>query len=154
MIQALVFFFVIERLTSRPCKQYFGQYRNHYCGNETAKTAFSFVVRSALSLDFQFNLSVFFTISKRDNFGGCHLNFQFKKSNIFYKQNIKSTFSENDIRSIAKNVFLNGTKRSTPLDEKTQRYIFIQMFPSLSHNRFSRAKSSGNFPKIIATKKP
>ena len=92
-------------------------------------------MRSALSLDFQFNLSVFFTISKRDNFGGCHLNFQFKKSNIFYKQNIKSTFSENDIRSIAKNVFLNGTKRSTPLDEKTQRYIFIQMFPSLSHNR-------------------
>lgn len=65
----------IERLSSRDCESYFGQFRNHFCGNESAITAFSFAVRSALSLRFQFDLEVYFSISKRDNFGGCHLSF-------------------------------------------------------------------------------
>ena len=29
-------FFGIERLPSRDCEQYFGQFRNHFYGNETA----------------------------------------------------------------------------------------------------------------------
>lgn len=53
-------FFGIERLSSRDWEQYFGQFRNPFCGNETAQTAFSFAIQSAISLKFQFYLGVFF----------------------------------------------------------------------------------------------
>ena len=148
-------FFGIERLSSRDCEQYFGQFRNHFCGNETAQTAFSFAIQSAISLKFQFDLGGFFSIAKRDNFGGCHLGYIGKSSNYFYNQTISSSFSCKDIRRIAHNIVSYGTNCSVQLTEESQELIselttLIQEFPSLRNIRISVGKGKKILPRIIA----
>lgn len=146
----------IERLSSRACEQYFGQFRNHYRGNETAITAFSYAVRSALSFQLQFDLGVFIKISKRENFGGCHLNFVSNVSNYLYNQNIGTNFTLNDIRKIAINIFTTATKSSSQWSCETQVFIeelytLIQKFPSTPKQKFSLSKGGKILPQIIAT---
>ena len=65
----------LERISSRPEEQFFGRYRTHFFGNYSPKSAFRYAVRTSMALDFEKDLCISFSIPKRENYAGAHLDF-------------------------------------------------------------------------------
>ena len=70
----------MERLSSHCEDQFFGQYRDHFCGFDEIQTAINYAVRVALALDYEHDLNLSFQIPKGENYGGAHLNFKTSKN--------------------------------------------------------------------------
>lgn len=66
-------------------------------------------MRAAISLEFESNAEISFSIIDRDNYGGMHLHYKNLKKEEFDIQKIRIDYSQEDIRIIASNFFKNGT---------------------------------------------
>lgn len=100
-----LYYFGLEMLSSHPVEKLFGQYRNHFDGKYECKTAFRFAVRAAISIEFQSNAEVSFSINERDNYGGMYLHYKNTKDEEFDIKIIPTKYSQEDVRFIAKDFF-------------------------------------------------
>ena len=148
----------LNRLSSTPEEQFFGNYRSHINGNYTPKNSFRYAVRSSLALDYQSDLSISFPISKRENYVGSHLNFKNSKGESFDKFAIPCPFNnQNQIKEMATDLFLTGTGQKSKLAEKTEKFIhtlshFFEKYQSYRNKKLSTTKGSGILPRIVAIK--
>lgn len=122
----------LERISSYPEEEYFGNYRTHYNGFYTAINSFRYTVRSSLALDFQNDLNIEFPISKSENFAGAHLNYENSKGEYFDKLSIFDQIqSDHQIYEIVNDVYKTGTGEKTKLGRLT--YNFIHRIVQKSH---------------------
>lgn len=149
----------LERISSYPEEEYFGNYRTHFNGFYTVQNAFRFAVRSSLALDFQSDLNIEFPISKRENFAGAHLNYKNSKGENFDKFSIFDEIQSDDqIYEIANDIYKTGTGEKTKLGSSTYNFIqtlsqFFESKKSYRSKKLSDTKGSSILPRIKATQK-
>ena len=148
--------FGLERLSSHPVENFFGQFRNHYCGQYKTNFAFSFAVRAAISLEFESKLSVIFTIPKRENFAGAHLQFKDSKNEIYDKYNLNNAYSNKELFDIAQNLFQVATDHQIKFEQKTKDFIqelnlFFINHPSTVYKHFSLVKGIAIYNRLTSS---
>ncbi|KAK8885677.1 hypothetical protein M9Y10_041129 [Tritrichomonas musculus] len=149
----------LDRISSYPNEEFFGNYRTHFSGYYTPQNAFRYAVRSSLAMDFQSNLKVEFQISKRENFAGAHLNYENSKGDVFDKFSIlEQTCDDNQIYEIKNDVYNTGTGEKKKLKKSTLHFIqllsqFFEMHQSYRTNKLSFTKGSAIMPRIEANLK-
>lgn len=150
------FYIGMERLSSHPEEQFFGNYRNHFNGHYIPKNALRYAVRSSLALDYANDLSIYFRIDKRENYAGAHLNFKNKdksESDVF---TILNHFQiHNNIIEIAFELFHIGTGEITDFSPLTSDFLqslalFFEKYKSFRNSTFSTSKGVGIIPRIVA----
>ncbi|KAK8845208.1 hypothetical protein M9Y10_021392 [Tritrichomonas musculus] len=153
---ANTYYLGLERLSSHCVEQYFGQYRNHYLGKYQIKNAFRFAVKAAISIEFQSNVGVDFTIYCRDNYGGTHLHYQLNGK----EEDDKSItiYSQNEIKEMALDVIQNATKQDMHYASNTKNFIleiqkFLSLYPSPKEKNVSASKGANILPNITSTKR-
>lgn len=150
----LYFCLGIERYSSHPDEQFFGRYRDKFIGFNIIQNAFRYAVRASLALDFEHDLNVCFTIPKRSNFGGVHLNFIGSNGQMFDVNAIFRDDFQLNIQEFASDVFNVGTgkKRELQINSKIiidQLYNFFSIFQSLHNGNISKTKGISIVPRLI-----
>ena len=148
----------MERYSSHPDEQFFGRYRDKFIGFNTLQNAFRYAVRASLALDFENDLNVNFTIPKRENFGGVHLNFKGSNGKIFDIYPIFQNDFVLDIRDFAFDLYKTGTGKRQKLKEVSiftinQLYSFFNKFQSSKNHIISETKGISIVPRIIKASK-
>lgn len=137
----------LEHLSPHRAEQFFGQFRTHFTGNYDARYAFHFAICAAISLEFQSHFGIFFfTVLKRENYGGAHFNFINSIGNKYDNYSIHNLESFS-IRAIAINFFFSVVSRMTLLTGSTKNFLselnyFFANYQSYLDKKTSQTKGS------------
>ena len=148
----------LERLSSHPVEQFFGRYRNHFCGQYQTITAFSYAVKTAISLEFEYNCGVNFSIAKRVNFAGAHLEFVNSFGQRSDINNFQIDCFDECITDIVVNLFECAVGNESTLHKKTIEFIeelnsYFCKYSSSVYQHFSITKGCALYSRIVAVNK-
>lgn len=144
----------LERESSHPDEQFFGRYRDKIIGYNVLKNAFSYAFRASLALDFEHDLHVRFTIPKRDNFGGTHLNFSDVNNKIYDTNSIFKDDLQFKAENFAIDLYKTCTGKKEHFDKDSlmilkQLFNFFHEFRSSNNKTISKTKGIAIVPRII-----